>query len=71
MDCTNIVDRPVCSAITSIGMDHVDLLGNTLESIAREKSGVIKRNIPCVIGPSCKDLTSIQETSKQHNSELI
>jgi folylpolyglutamate synthase/dihydropteroate synthase len=44
LDATNIVDYPevVCSAITSIGMDHMDVLGNSLEEIAYEKAGVIK-----------------------------
>jgi len=43
-DATNIVESPevVCSAITSIGMDHMYALGNSLEKIAKEKAGVIK-----------------------------
>jgi dihydrofolate synthase/folylpolyglutamate synthase len=42
LDATNIVDFPVCSAITSIGLDHIDVIGDTLEKIAAEKAGVIK-----------------------------
>jgi dihydrofolate synthase/folylpolyglutamate synthase len=49
LDATNIVE-PELSVITSIGMDHCDMLGNTLESIAGEKAGIIKEGRPVVIG---------------------
>ena len=42
LDATNIVDHPICSVITSIGLDHTDVIGNTLDEIATEKAGVIK-----------------------------
>ncbi|MEX0721884.1 MAG: folylpolyglutamate synthase/dihydrofolate synthase family protein [Balneolaceae bacterium] len=48
-DSTNIVD-PEISVITSIGLDHQNILGNTVEEIALEKSGIIKTNKPLVIG---------------------
>jgi dihydrofolate synthase/folylpolyglutamate synthase len=48
-DATNIVD-PELSVITSIGLDHCEMLGDTLEAIAREKGGVIKSGRPVVIG---------------------
>lgn len=61
LDATNIVQYPdvVCSAIVSVGHDHMDVLGNDLEEIAREKAGIIKKDIPCVLGPSCAPLASI------------
>ena len=49
LDSTNIV-QPVVTAITSISLDHTQFLGNTLELIAKEKAGIIKENIPVVIG---------------------
>ena len=49
LDSTNII-TPLISVITNIGKDHVQFLGNTLEAIASEKAGVIKNNIPVVIG---------------------
>ncbi|WP_055435277.1 bifunctional folylpolyglutamate synthase/dihydrofolate synthase [Lacinutrix algicola] len=49
LDSTNII-RPEVSVITNIGLDHTQFLGNTLKCIAREKGGVIKHNIPVVIG---------------------
>ncbi|MBR1889266.1 MAG: bifunctional folylpolyglutamate synthase/dihydrofolate synthase [Alloprevotella sp.] len=49
LDCTNIIS-PILSVITNISLDHTQLLGHTLEDIAREKAGIIKPNIPVVIG---------------------
>jgi dihydrofolate synthase / folylpolyglutamate synthase len=49
LDATNII-TPLISVITNIGMDHVQFLGDTLEKIAFEKAGIIKPNIPVVIG---------------------
>jgi dihydrofolate synthase/folylpolyglutamate synthase len=52
LDATNIVKAPVCSTITSIGLDHTDLIGESINDIAYEKSGVIKNCKPCVLGPT-------------------
>ena len=49
LDSTNII-KPEVSVITNIGMDHMNLLGNTLEAIAGEKAGIIKKGIPAIIG---------------------
>ncbi len=49
LDSTNII-TPLLSVITNIGWDHMNLLGNTIEEIALEKAGIIKENIPVVIG---------------------
>ncbi len=49
LDSTNVI-LPVVSLITMIGYDHMDLLGDTLEKIAAEKAGIIKKNTPVVIG---------------------
>ena len=51
LDSTNII-KPVLSVITNIGHDHMDLLGKSLEEIASEKAGIIKRNVPVVISES-------------------
>ena len=53
LDATNII-RPAVSVITSIGMDHVDILGNSLSSIAKEKAGIIKEGVPVVLGPTAQ-----------------
>lgn len=49
LDSTNII-TPLLSVITNIGMDHTEFLGDTLAKIAAEKAGIIKPNVPCVIG---------------------
>lgn len=48
-DATNVI-TPILSVITSIGYDHMAILGNTLEAIAHEKAGIIKPNVPLVVG---------------------
>jgi dihydrofolate synthase/folylpolyglutamate synthase len=47
LDATNVL-RPLVSVITNVAFDHMEFLGNTLEAIAREKGGIIKRGVPCV-----------------------
>src|SRR4051812_13769595 len=49
LDSTNVVD-PLAAVVTSIGLDHTDLLGDTVEKIAQEKAGIFKRGRPAVIG---------------------
>ena len=49
LDSTNII-TPLVSAITSIGFDHKDILGDTLPQIAREKAGIIKPGVPVAVG---------------------
>lgn len=52
LDCTNII-TPKLSIITNIGFDHMQFLGDTLDKIAGEKAGIIKRGVPVVIGEDC------------------
>jgi dihydrofolate synthase/folylpolyglutamate synthase len=49
LDCTNIIS-PILSIITNISFDHTQFLGDTLEKIAGEKAGIMKKNIPAIIG---------------------
>ncbi|HEM3614904.1 TPA: bifunctional folylpolyglutamate synthase/dihydrofolate synthase [Streptococcus suis] len=58
LDTTNVV-APALSVITSIGMDHQDLLGSTLGEIAEQKAGIIKENVPVVLGPLCPETAAI------------
>ncbi|WP_411709796.1 bifunctional folylpolyglutamate synthase/dihydrofolate synthase [Albidovulum salinarum] len=51
LDATNVVDQPRLSIITPVSIDHQQYLGETLPEIAGEKAGVIKRGVPCVVGP--------------------
>ena len=54
LDCTNII-RPVMSVITNISLDHTQFLGHTLAEIASEKAGIIKHDVPVVVGEICDE----------------
>jgi dihydrofolate synthase/folylpolyglutamate synthase len=58
LDSTNVL-TPGVATVTSIGLDHTDLLGDTLEAIAREKAGIFKRGVPAVIGESSPEIRSV------------
>lgn len=71
LDSTNII-LPELSVITNIGWDHMNILGDTLEKIASEKAGIIKSNVPVIIGET-SNITSpvfIQKSS-QENSSIV
>ena len=71
LDSTNIV-TPEVSVITNIGLDHTQFLGDTLEAIAFEKGGIIKPNIPVVIGETQKETTSVfKSLAKTCDSEIV
>ncbi|SJZ86334.1 bifunctional folylpolyglutamate synthase/dihydrofolate synthase [Sediminibacterium ginsengisoli] len=62
LDSTNII-TPELSVITNIGMDHMNMLGDTLTLIAEEKAGIIKKNIPVVIGEAIAETRPVFETT--------
>ena len=51
VDATNVVDKPALTVITPVSIDHQQYLGDTLGEIAFEKAGIIKRGVPCIVGP--------------------
>jgi dihydrofolate synthase / folylpolyglutamate synthase len=70
LDSTNII-TPELSIITNIGWDHMNLLGDTLEKIAFEKAGIIKKEIPVVIGEVLTEtLPVFEQGTKEKNSPL-
>jgi dihydrofolate synthase / folylpolyglutamate synthase len=50
LDATNVIEKPLLTAITPISFDHGEYLGTTLTAIAGEKAGIVKRGVPCVVG---------------------
>jgi len=58
-DSTNVVDRPVATAITPVSMDHMQFLGDSLEAIAAEKAAIQKRHVPSVVGPQMRAVSDI------------
>ncbi len=70
LDSTNII-TPLVSVITNIGLDHTHFLGNTLTEIASEKAGIIKPNIPVVIGEFTNQTREVfEQKAKKTHSEI-
>lgn len=68
-DSTNVCREPLMTVITSISMDHMDRLGNTIEEIAAEKAGIIKDGCPVVTSASdARALRVIERTAEEHKS---
>ena len=71
LDSTNVIN-PLLSVITNIGMDHVSILGKTLEKIAGQKAGIIKANTPVVVGEYLDQTRPVfEKTAKEKNAPLI
>ena len=72
LDATNLVDQPALSVITPISIDHADKLGDTIDQIALEKAGILKPNVPAVIGPQPPAaLAAIEQVASRVNAPLI
>ena len=69
LDSTNII-TPKLAIITSIGLDHENILGHNLEKIAKEKAGIIKENIPTLLGPEIKEYEVFETVCKEKKSPL-
>ncbi len=70
LDSTNII-TPEISVITNIGWDHTNLLGDSLEKIAREKAGIIKEGIPVIIGEVLKETQPVFEKTASEKKAPI
>jgi dihydrofolate synthase/folylpolyglutamate synthase len=70
LDSTNII-TPELAVITNIGYDHMNILGNSLKEIAAEKAGIIKQNVPVVIGEYLKETKPVfDEKAKEKNASV-
>jgi len=70
LDSTNII-IPEVSVITNIGLDHTQFLGDTLAKVAFEKAGIIKTNIPCVIGSTTPETKTVFENVALHKKSPL
>jgi dihydrofolate synthase/folylpolyglutamate synthase len=61
LDATNVIDDPLATVITRVSMDHVDFLGDSLEKIATEKAGILKRNVPAIVAAQHRDVLRVIE----------
>src|SRR5690606_7849924 len=71
LDSTNVI-YPILSIITNISLDHVHILGNTFEEIAKEKAGIIKKNVPVIISEKTNATTPIfTNKALETNSKIV
>jgi len=71
LDSTNVITPELC-VITNIGWDHMNMLGDSLEKIAYEKAGIIKENIPVVVGETLPETKPVfEKISKEKNASII
>jgi dihydrofolate synthase/folylpolyglutamate synthase len=61
LDATNVIARPLASVITPVAVDHTEFLGDTLDKIAAEKAGIIKRGVPVVVAAQHRDAMAVIE----------
>ena len=65
LDATNVVAKPALTVITPVSIDHEQYLGNTLAKIAAEKAGILKRGVPCVVGPQPDEAMAVIEATAE------
>ncbi|MEI3510085.1 MAG: folylpolyglutamate synthase/dihydrofolate synthase family protein [Anaerostipes sp.] len=71
LDATNVVKKPIATVIASIGMDHMQFLGDTLEKIASEKAGIIKEGCPIISYDNTKEVNEvIKNKAKQMHAKV-
>ena len=72
LDATNVIAQPALTIITPVSIDHEAFLGDTLAKIAGEKAGIIKRGVPCIVGPQPDEaLEVIEATAERLGAPLI
>lgn len=72
LDATNVVDQPLLTVITTVSYDHQAYLGDRLEQIAGEKAGILKKNVPCALGPQAPEsLDVIKARASELDAPLI
>jgi len=71
LDATNVIKKPIVSIITAIDMDHMDILGDTLEKIAYEKGGIIKSNCPVVMSNNKETVYNVIKTIAKEKCSSI
>lgn len=73
LDCTNVIKAPLVSIIASVAMDHMGILGDTIEKITYQKAGIIKENCPVVLSSgNCEAVVQIiSDTASQKNSNMV
>ena len=73
LDATNIIENKKLTIITKVGFDHEEFLGNNIQKIAKEKAGILRKNIPVIIAKQSKDeaMKTLINDAKELNSNVI
>ncbi len=71
LDATNAIRKPAVTVITSISLDHVEILGDTIEAIAGEKAGIIKPHVPVVCLDGKESTPVIEKQAKKRQAPCI
>ncbi|MEI8128700.1 MAG: folylpolyglutamate synthase/dihydrofolate synthase family protein [bacterium] len=71
LDSTNVIEENICSIITHIDFDHTERLGDTIEKIAFEKAGIVKKNCPVVISENSAGFEIIKKIAEEKNSPVV
>lgn len=72
LDATNVVENPALTIITPVSLDHQHYLGDTVTAIAGEKAGILKRGVPCVVGPqTAEGLAAIEARADRLGAPLL
>jgi dihydrofolate synthase/folylpolyglutamate synthase len=72
LDATNVVERPLASAITRVSLDHRDFLGDTIAAVASEKAGILKSGVPAAVASQVRDaLTVIERQAARVRAPLM
>lgn len=73
LDCTNIITTPMLTVITKVDLDHTAILGDTVEQIAAQKAGIIKKGVPCVLSAANTDAVRkvVSDKAEKMGSQLV
>lgn len=72
LDCTNVIEPPLCAVLTTIGLDHTAVLGDTVAAIAAQKCGIIKENSAVVTSAQCDEaMQVIEQTARIKHVPLL
>ena len=71
LDATNVIEAPIATVISPVSIDHSEFLGNSLQSIAGEKAGIIKRNVPAICAEQAPDaMAAIEAHARRMRAPL-
>lgn len=72
LDATNVIDHPILTVVTSISLEHTEILGDTIEKIAAEKAGILKPGVPVVYNAAKPEVVAvIEQKAKELNCKVI